>query len=1771
MPVAPLIYFSFNDPSYGRMNDVMGDLVATYYFKDGKQAIKPATAPTTSGAPLSGGGTAVSFNGTNSFAYIAHSEELEIQNGTIGLWVKPDSIIGEQTFVSKDESGSDAGGHFKIAMDDGRLVVRFAPGDGGSNMGWASTDVVLTQGAWTHLAMSFGADGVHLYVNGVKLDDADLIQVEGWKMMPPSQFFEAHLLTNDKPIILGADAKWINNTTSATNVVQSTLTNYFDGSIDGFGIWGGADPSDALSAADILSLATVGAPPLVASPPVPEPVVNDNIAGTSGDDYYDGRLGNDLIDGKDGNDVLLGGYGNDKLIGGDENDTLDGGRGNDLLIGGAGNDVLISSSDAGEPDVGQTYNRNEGRNGELDPVSGKLYPNQAFYADDVLIGGAGADDFIFRPLINAKRDIILKHQDDDRRIDWSDVAGENGNVHDHWVDSIGTDRIADYDKAEGDQIYIYGHTATPQIFYRDVDSDGDMESIIRLYSRQANGGAHDKDFLGQIIVYGDKVVLDDLKIKTNVTYGIVDTVEDLDEALNPTGQTDPNVKGYGSLNPYLSEVDYRDPNEDVGPGFSEYLRPRSTVDASDDTVNGTAGNDILEGDPEATPPPASLASPLSFWRFDAETNGLFSDERGLSSAGFYDVYDDRAFLQTDGVPLVAGPTGGQAAVFDGRDNFAYIANDPAYQVMNGTVTAWFKTDEIGKLQTIFAKDERNSDEGGHFYVMIDELGHLKVRLAEGNGKGDNHTWRTLGPVVQEDAWHHVAVSFTADGAGIYLDGNLIPDLSFERVEGNGDFFPSQYNHAYSLGNDKPLIIGANSFAADDTNSAEILAQNDDLHYHFDGAIADVGIWGGKSPSDALTSAQIADLVTNGPGALNGPVAAPTAVPEGDDLLRGYAGNDILKAGAGDDTLEGGDGLDQLFGGYGRDILRGGNDADVLEGGHGQDRLEGGAGNDILISMADDREPEIAQAYGKADDPDYEIDPATDMLYPSQSSMPSSDRMVGGDGADVFRFVTLINAKQEIINKHVNDDRTINWRGVAGENNNVHDHWVDGIGRDVISDFNRAEGDFISITGHTTEVYRKTMTDADRDGQVDDSVLHLRSNQGANGGAHNLDLLGTITILNANITEEDYSVKANVHFGIVDTIDEIDEAITPLKGIVTVNYSGAQEAVIVNLDDPTLNSGMQDDYIHPDVTNVIGSNHNDFITGDDEANVLNGGKGADILDGGDGSDILSGNTGNDTYIVQDSSDTIIETSKGGTRDRIASTSDYVMSSGAYVELLTTTSSASTADINLTGNTRSQTIIGNAGDNYLNGGGSGGADTLRGLGGNDKYRIHNSADKIFEYAGDGNDRTLTSVNYQLASGVHVETLTTSSAGGTKAISLIGNTLAQTIFGNAGNNYISSGGAGAGDSLRGLGGNDTYRVYNATDAVVEGTGGGADRVKTSVSYALGAGVSVESLTTHGSGGKSNINLTGNELAQSIIGNAGRNVISDGGGSGVDSLRGLKGNDTYIIRNANTAVIEVAGEGTSDRIAAGVDFNLQNGVSIELLTTTSAGSTAGLNLTGNTGSQTIIGDAGDNYINGGGSGGRDVLRGLDGDDKYRVHNSSDKIFEYAGDGNDRVITSVDYQLASGVEVETMTTNTSAGTKDIDLTGNEFAQAVLGNAGDNRLDGKAGADSLRGMAGADTFVFSSVLGNSNVDTIVDFNVAADQIELEDAIFSAIAKTGQLLSGYFKANAAGVATDSNDRIIYDNDSGELYYDADGNGSGAAQQFATLSSGLALRFDDFDVV
>jgi len=112
----------------------------------------------------------------------------------------------------------------------------------------------------------------------------------------------------------------------------------------------------------------------------------------------------------------------------------------------------------------------------------------------------------------------------------------------------------------------------------------------------------------------------------------------------------------------------------------------------------------------------------------------------------------------------------------------------------------------------------------------------------------------------------------------------------------------------------------------------------------------------------------------------------------------------------------------------------------------------------------------------------------------------------------------------------------------------------------------------------------------------------------------------------------------------------------------------------------------------------------------------------------------------------------------------------------------------------------------------------------------------------------------------------------------------------------------------------GNTTYLVTHSSAIILERSGEGTDAVLTSVNYALQAESSIEQLRTSSDIGTANINLTGNSIVQSIIGNAGNNIIDGKGGS--DALWGLGGNDIFVFSTA-------LGAGNVDRI---YDFNPVN-----------------------------------------------------------------------------------------------------------------------------------------------------------------------------------------------------------------------------------------------------
>jgi Ca2+-binding RTX toxin-like protein len=437
-------------------------------------------------------------------------------------------------------------------------------------------------------------------------------------------------------------------------------------------------------------------------------------------------------------------------------------------------------------------------------------------------------------------------------------------------------------------------------------------------------------------------------------------------------------------------------------------------------------------------------------------------------------------------------------------------------------------------------------------------------------------------------------------------------------------------------------------------------------------------------------------------------------------------------------------------------------------------------------------------------------------------------------------------------------------------------------------------------------------------------------------------------------------------------------------------------------------------------------------------------------------------------------------------------------------------------------------------------------------------------------------------------------------------------NTLIGTPGGDSLD--GLGGNDTLIGLGGNDLmtggtgddiFHVEDAGDLIGELSGGGVDRIAAYVSYALAAGVEIERIETITLSDTGAINLTGNELGQTVIGNAGANVLDGGGGNDVlaglggndtlvggtgnDFMQGGTGNDIYFVDSAGDSVFEAVGEGV-DRIASYVSYVLSNDAEIETLEAITQAGTDPIDLTGNGFSNQVIGNAGNNRLDGGagndrmeagdgddvliGGAGADQMVGGLGNDTYYVDNAGDTVTELSsptpasGGTADRVATSVTFRAQQGVEIlEAINVND---TTAINLRSTGGATIITGNQGANLIESGVGNCAITGLGGADTFIFRSrpTMNNPTFDRILDFTPGTDKIALDQFGFETNLPLGTLSSQAF---AIGSPQDSNDYVVYNPQTGEIFWDSDGNGTAQAHVFAKLEGAPTISASDFMII
>ncbi|MGB8598821.1 MAG: calcium-binding protein [Burkholderiales bacterium] len=817
--------------------------------------------------------------------------------------------------------------------------------------------------------------------------------------------------------------------------------------------------------------------------------------------------------------------------------------------------------------------------------------------------------------------------------------------------------------------------------------------------------------------------------------------------------------------------------------------------------------------------------------------------------------------------------------------------------------------------------------------------------------------------------------------------------------------------------------------------------------------------------------------------------------EGNDEIDGGEGNDVLSGDTGNDALIGNSGNDALFGGEGNDILAGGGDHDLLDGGLGNDYLDGGtgademkagAGDDVyLVDNVGDTVTEAADAgidtvkstitYTLGDNLDNltltgaaAINGTGNAMANILTGNSAANTLTGGLGDDVYVVSTgdsVIENINEGTDTVISDvdwtlganleslalTGTANLKGTGNQLDNTlignaGNNLLDGgVGVDAMIGGKGSDTYIVDNPGDRVTEFADEGIDMVKSsisytlaGYVENLVLTGSDALNATGNSMNNTLIGNVgnNVLDGGVGADLMQGGAGNDTYIVDSIGDFVAEKTN-EGIDTVQ-SSVNYALSANVENL-----------------VLTGTGNLFGIGNALDNSLTGNAGANLLDGGRGADTMAGGAGNDTYVIDNAGDVVIENIDGG-NDTVQSSINSIL--GANVENLVLTG---TADLNGSGNELNNTLTGNSGNNVLDGGL--GADNMAGGVGNDNYVVDNVGDIVTENIGEGIDSVQASINYTL--GANVENLVLTGAADLNGT---GNELNNTLSGNAGNNVLD-GSLGA-DNMAGGVGNDIYIVDNAGDIVNELASAGTDSVQSSINYALSA--NVENLTLTGT---ADLNGSGNELNNILIGNSGNNLLD--GGLGADSMSSGIGNDTYIVDNGGDVVTELTNAG-NDTVQSSINYTLA--ANVENLT---LAGTADLNGNGNELNNTLIGNAGNNVLDGGL--GADNMAGGAGNDTYIVDNISDVVVEAASGGTDSINSSVSYTLAANVENLTLTD-----TANLNGTGNEFNNILIGNSGNNLLDGGLGADNMTGGAGNDTYIVDNVgdvvieLVNAGTDTV---------------------------------------------------------------------------------------
>ncbi|MFN6563624.1 MAG: beta strand repeat-containing protein [Nostoc sp. ChiSLP01] len=654
---------------------------------------------------------------------------------------------------------------------------------------------------------------------------------------------------------------------------------------------------------------------------------------------------------------------------------------------------------------------------------------------------------------------------------------------------------------------------------------------------------------------------------------------------------------------------------------------------------------------------------------------------------------------------------------------------------------------------------------------------------------------------------------------------------------------------------------------------------------------------------------------------------------GDDLLRGGSGNDILIDRAGNDTLIGGEGIDFLDVEFstGNKILDGGagNDELTTLGSTGNNLLLGGDGNDTL------------SIYSSSGDNTLNGGAGDDTLDAALST--GNNLLSGGDGNDSISTVdsggSFLTTGNNTLNGGAGDD-TLDAGLSTGDNilsggdgndlmfaSGYDDPESSVFGNNI---FNGGNGnDSFSIVFYPSVSSLATQT---VDGGTGNDLLDLRfiEPDGAITTTYNAATnIGTIAtdknLINyKNIESLVITVGSTKNDVIVGTNGN-DTLSTFIGGNDTIDGGAGDDLLKVFSYVPTANIGITStfnattkvgsisvgtnriNYKNIERLNITDSQYNDYIVGSNGNDTINESSSGGYEGPGGGYDTVDGGTGDDLLNFVN------------VPGKITSSYNAATNTGVITAGTSQVSYKNIEQLNISGTTDDDSIVGTNGNDTIYGGGGSGNDTLNGGAGNDNLSADNSLGNNLLDGGNGNDFLSVSGDVFIYRGE-------------ASVNFVSGN--NTLNGGAGDDNLVTQFSDGNNLLVGGSGNDSLFAFDPSSLYVSY---GVDGI--SGNNTLSGGIGNDYLDVSNSSGDNLLNGgDGNDIL-TASGAFGNNTLKGGngndtltGGKGNDSLIGEGGTDTFIFNsfnegldtiynfNATNEVIQVSALGFGGGLTAGV-----------------------------------------------------------------------------------------------------------------------------------------------------------------------------------------------------------------------------------------------------------